>query len=389
MIARSLAAHSARAVQEALLRHGWDAMRAASAAGSVQPVAILLEQVPDDAIEALVIHNRKLGIDLLTGEGWVLLAGSRSRLAAFARPWVFPPHLVGLAQEVGLALPAERAETWVTARGAIALDHPILLGVLNVTPDSFSDGGRFLTVDAALEQADSLLAAGADLVDLGAESTRPEATPVDGEEESRRLLPVLSALVQRHPSLLVSVDTVKASVAQAALAAGAAVVNDVSGLRLDPDMGRTLAEAGAGAILMHSRGGPGGLATEGAGSYGQGVVNTVTRELRASVEVALTAGIAAERQVVDPGLGFGKTAEESLALLDGLGALGSLGRPVLVGPSRKRFLGTATGRPVEDRDRATAIACVMAFERGAQLFRVHEVRGVREALQLAVAVRQM
>lgn len=387
MIGRPLAAHSPRAVRDVLLRYGWDEVRADSAAVSVEAVVILLEQVPDDTVEALVRFNRQLGIDMLTGEGWVLLAGSRSRLAAFARPWTLPPELVEVAVAVGSALPGEPIVQWQTARGSLSLDRPRIAGILNITPDSFSDGGRHAEVSAAVAHAERMLEAGADLLDLGGESTRPGATPVTAQEEMARVIPVVEALMRRFPSLMISVDTVKSDVARAALAAGAAAINDVSALRLDPSMGAVIAGANAGVILMHSRGTVSDMASMDHADYGADPVGTVLTELRGSLETALAAGVLPAAIVLDPGLGFAKTAEQTLQLLDSLSALSSLNRPILVGPSRKRFLGLATGAALEDRDRATAVACVMAYERGARLFRVHEVPMTREALRLAAAVR--
>lgn len=387
MIGRPLAAHSPRAVRDLLLRYGWDETRADAAAGSVEPVAILLEQLPEASIEALVGFNRKLGLDVLTGEGWVLLAGSRSRLAAFARPWVLPPELVEIGTAIGLALPGERIPSWQTARGAVALDRPVVMGILNLTPDSFSDGGHYLAVDAALAHASFLLDAGADLLDLGGESTRPGAEPVSTEEEIRRVVPVVHALVRRHPEVFVSIDTVKSDVARQGMDGGAAIINDVSGFRLDPAMSRVAGQSRAGVILMHSRGNVGDMASTVQAEYGSDLMGAVAAELRGAIETATNAGVQPDCIVLDPGLGFSKTAEQTLALLDQVGSLRSLNRPILVGPSRKRFLGVASGRPLEDRDRATATACVMAYERGAQLFRVHNVGLTREALDVAAAVR--
>lgn len=387
MNARRLAAHSPRAVRDALLRHGWDEVRADAAAGSLDPVVVLLEDLASDTIEALVRHNRQLGLDLLTGEGWVLLAGSRSRLGVFARPWVLPPELVELGTAVGQALPSDSPQHWHTARAPLRLDHPVILGILNVTPDSFSDGGKFTGMDAALRHAGRLLEAGADIVDVGGESTRPGAEPVSAEIEIARVVPVVQALVHQFPQLLVSVDTVKAAVAEAALDAGAAIINDVSGLRLDPAMGSVVSRRQAGLVVMHSRGGVQEMARTELGDYGPDPVARIIGELGASLEHALAAGVAPDAIVLDPGLGFAKTAEQSLLLLDQLASLVALGRPVMVGPSRKRFLGVVTGRPVEDRDRATAAACVVAYDRGARLFRVHDVAMAREALTLAAAVQ--
>jgi dihydropteroate synthase len=208
---------------------------------------------------------------------------------------------------------------------------------------------------------------------------------VPAEEELRRVVPVIQALARSHPELVISVDTVKASVARAAIDAGAAVVNDVSALRLDPDMAATVAAARAGVILMHSRGSILEVSSYQHADYGGDVVGAVLAELRDALTQAVGAGIGPDATVIDPGFGFSKTAAQNLLLFDQLPALHALGRPVLVGPSRKRFLGAITGMPVEDRDRLTATACTMAYERGARLFRVHDVAAAREALALAHA----
>jgi dihydropteroate synthase len=284
-------------------------------------------------------------------------------------------------------MPGEPALAWRTARGPIALDRPVLIGILNVTPDSFSDGGRFVRPDAALAQAETLQQEGAAIVDVGGESTRPgRETDVPVEEELRRVVPVVQALVGAFPELIVSVDTVKAAVARAALDAGAAVVNDVSGFRLDRAMAATVAASGAGVILMHSRGSILELASYRYAEYGADLVGAVLRELGISVATAASAGIPTEAVVIDPGFGFAKTVDQNLMLFDQLAALQTLGRPVLVGPSRKRFLGEITGLSIDERDRVTAAACALAWERGARLFRIHSVGAAREALALAHGV---
>ncbi len=382
-----LALHSPRAVRDALRSHGWEELLAAAAAGGAHPLAFQLTGLDQGALEALVRFAGSLGLEVLTGEDWALLSGSRSRLSAFARPWTAPEGLADAAEQVGLALPGEPPISWRTARGPVPLDRPVLIGVLNVTPDSFSDGGRFVRPDVALEQADSLQREGAAIIDVGGESTRPgRETDVPLDEELRRVVPVVEALVRAFPRLIISVDTVKAAVARAALEAGAAVVNDVSAFRLDPAMAGTVAGSGAGVVLMHSRGSVLELASYRHAEYGNDLVGTVLRELGSAVSAAGAAGIPLDAIVIDPGLGFSKTVDQNLVLLDQLAALQSLGRPVLVGPSRKRFLGEITGLPVEDRDRVTAAACALAWERGARLFRVHAVGAAREALALSSAV---
>ncbi|MBA2458863.1 MAG: dihydropteroate synthase [Gemmatimonadales bacterium] len=285
-----------------------------------------------------------------------------------------------------MALPADPPELWRTARGPVPLDRPVLMGILNVTPDSFSDGGRFTGAAAALAHADALIEAGATIVDVGGESTRPGSEPVSLEEELRRVVPVIEALTRARPDLLISVDTVKAEVARQALDLGAAAVNDVTAFRLEPAMAKVVAAAGAGVVLMHSRGALLEIASYTHAEYPEGVVAEVLAELREAVFAATAAGVVPEAIAVDPGFGFSKTVEQNIQLFDQLAALQALGRPVVVGPSRKRFLGAVTGRPVEDRDRATAAACALAWGRGARLFRVHDVAAAREALAVASAV---
>jgi dihydropteroate synthase len=382
-----LALHSTGAVRGALRSHGWEDGLARASAGGIPPLAFHLTGLNQGALEALVRFGGGLGLEVVTGNDWAIVAGSRSRLSAFARPWTAPEPLVEVAVQVGLAMPAEPVLGWHTARGILQLDQPILVGILNVTPDSFSDGGRFAGPGRALAHAELLLRDGAAVIDVGGESTRPGRTDiVPAEEELRRVMPIVEGLVREHPQLNVSIDTVKSAVARAALDAGAAIVNDVSAFRFDSAMSRVAADAGAGAILMHSRGALLELASYQHADYGGDVVGGVLAELRERLSAAVEAGVPAGAIVLDPGFGFSKTVEQNVALFDQLSALQALGRPLLVGPSRKRFLGAVTGLPVEDRDRATAAACALAWERGARLFRVHAVAAAREALALAQAL---
>jgi dihydropteroate synthase len=382
-----LALHSTRAVRDALRAHGWDGGTAATTAEGAAAAAFHMTGLDDASLEALVHFGGRLGLEVLTGPGWALVAGSRSRLSAFARPWTVPEPLREAAMLVGLALPPEAPRAWRTAAGDVPLDPPVIVGILNVTPDSFSDGGAHAGVDAAIAHAERMLAEGAGILDLGGESTRPGRDGLVAEdEELARVLPVLEALVRRFPGVVVSIDTMKAGVARAALAAGAAAVNDVTAFRHDPGMADVVAGSDAGAILMHSRGPALEIASADRAEYGDDPVGMVLDELRQSLHSAAAAGIGAERIVLDPGLGFSKTAEQSLQVLDQLAAFASLGRPLLVGPSRKRFLGAATGREIAERDTATAAACALAWDRGARLFRVHDVAAARDALLLAHAL---
>lgn len=362
-------------------------MRADAAAQGMCAVAIELAGLDGSTILALVQHAGQLGLEIVTGEDWAVIGGTASRLGALARPWGIPPPLADIAGQVGPLLVPESPATWLTARGPIQLDRPVILGILNLTPDSFSDGGRYLSPAAALAQADQLLADGAAILDLGGESTRPGSEPVPESEELARVLPVLEALVRRHPGVPISVDTVKAGVARSALEAGAAIVNDVSAFRLDPAMALIAAQYGAGVVLMHSRGTVSTMARLDHAEYDPDVTTAVVAELRVALERAVAGGVPVEHIVLDPGLGFAKTAEQNLLLSDQLAALRTLGRPILVGPSRKRFLGSVTGRDIGARDVATAAACVVAYERGARLFRVHNVAATRDALAVVAAVR--
>ncbi|MCL7971204.1 MAG: dihydropteroate synthase [marine benthic group bacterium] len=274
-------------------------------------------------------------------------------------------------------------ERWTLRGTEVHVDRPILLGVLNLTPDSFSDGGRYPDTATALSRAEEMMESGADLIDVGGESTRPGARAVDAAEEWTRIGPVLRGLAERR--IPACVDTMKAAVAERAIDEGAVALNDVSGLNHDPALAEVAAKAGAGLILMHMRGTPGTMQTDL--QYAD-LMSEVADGLRRSTQIAGERGCRPEQLVVDPGIGFGKSAEGSLALIGGLDRLLDLGRPILVGPSRKSFIGKTLDLPVDERLEGTIAACVTALERGARLFRVHDVRAVRRALDLAWAIRK-
>lgn len=306
------------------------------------------------------------------------------------RSEVLPTDVQSLGGETGIGSTSgagPRSAIWATAVGPIPLDRPTIMGILNVTPDSFWDGGRHQGVTEALRHAERMLEEGADLLDVGGESTRPGASPVAAAEEQSRVVPVIEAILREWPWAVVSVDTVKAEVAAAALDAGAAVVNDVSGLRLDARMGATCAAAGAGVVLMHSRGTVDRMASYETAAYGGDPMGEVVDELIAAMDRARTGGVEDDAIVLDPGLGFSKRTAQSVAVLRQLDRLIALGRPVMVGPSRKRFLGElAGGLPADERLPGTVAACVAAWTAGARLFRVHDVAPVRAALAVAEAV---
>lgn len=283
---------------------------------------------------------------------------------------------------------------WCTARGNLALDNPVVFGILNVTPDSFSDGGLHASVEAAVVHALRMIADGAAVIDIGGESTRPGAVAVDADEEIARVVPVVRALLDATPSALISIDTSKAAVARAALEAGAAIVNDVSAFRIDPSLAEVVASSGAGVVLMHSRGGVADMASYTHAEYGD-VVADVRSSLCDVIRTANAAGITKDRIVIDPGLGFSKRTEHSVELLARLDEITSLGYPVLVGPSRKRFVGELSGggagsaaAPVSHRIDGTVAACCVALMKGARLFRVHDVANVSRGIAVAEAVRR-
>ena len=262
---------------------------------------------------------------------------------------------------------------------------PALFGILNVTPDSFSDGGDFLDPEAAARHAELLLDEGADAIDVGGESTRPGSDPVSEEEELRRVVPVVRSILEARPGAVVSVDTYRARTAEAALDAGARIVNDVTALRGDPRMAALVADAGCPVVLMHMLGEPKTMQREPR-------YDDVTQEVRdflgERAEYANAAGVDAENIVLDPGIGFGKTLAHNLTLLRRLDAIVGLGFPVLLGASRKRFIGAITGTEVaKGRVFGTVATTVLGYERGATLFRVHDVGANREALAVAEAVR--
>lgn len=265
----------------------------------------------------------------------------------------------------------------------IGLDaRPMLMGVVNVTPDSFFDGGRFLDPQAAVAHALRLVEEGADLLDIGAESTRPGATSVDEAEESRRLIPVVTA-VAKAVAVPISVDTSKAGVAKAALDAGAVIVNDVTALRGDPAMVELVAETGAGLVLMHMQGTP---RTMQEAPHYHDVVEEVGVFLAERARWAMERGVTKSQILLDPGVGFGKVLVHNLDLLARLRILTNLGFPLLVGLSRKGFIGQLLDRPVQDRAWGTAAAVALAVEQGANILRVHDVAAMRDVVKVAAAI---
>jgi len=277
-----------------------------------------------------------------------------------------------------------RTEAGVGALSDAVMDFTIM-GIVNVTPDSFSDGGRFFDPADAVTHGLLLEAEGAAILDVGGESTRPGADPVEADEESRRVVPVIEALVAAGVTARISVDTSKAEVTERALAAGATFVNDVTALRAAPEMAELAAAADAELCLMHMVGTP---RTMQAQAHYDDVVSEVKRFLEERVAFAVGHGVAEERIILDPGIGFGKSLAHNLELLRRMDELVALGRPVLVGTSRKSFIGALTGADADGRLSGTVATNVIAYERGARLFRVHDVRPNVDALTVTSATLQ-
>ena len=260
-----------------------------------------------------------------------------------------------------------------------------VMGILNVTPDSFSGDGLRVdakgALDRALAQARDFVDAGADILDVGGESTRPGATPLDADEEMARVLPVIAALAAEFPDLTISIDTFKSDVAAAALDAGAHIVNDVWGLRADPEMGRMVAERGAPVILMHNRSRPNDVIVDQLGGSYLGasyddLLADVAREMKGLAEGALAAGVARDQIVLDPGIGFGKTIQQNMALINHMDSFKALGYPILSGPSRKSFIGRVLDLPPDQRVEGTAATIALSIVRGADIVRVHDTRAM-------------
>lgn len=299
-----------------------------------------------------------------------------------------PFGLPALAAELSAVLNAfcSLPSAWVTPRREFTLARPLIMGILNLTPDSFSDGGLYTSPDSALEHALRMEAEGADIIDIGGESSRPGAAPVSAGEEARRIIPVIERL-SKISGCAISVDTWKSEVARPAVSAGAEIINDISGFGFDPDMAAVAAQSGAAAVLMHTAGRPDTMQRNTV--YGD-LMSEITAELQNSVARAVDAGVARNRIAIDPGIGFGKDLSGNLEILRRLGELKSLGLPILVGTSRKSFIGTVLGQvSASARLHGTAATVALSVANGASILRVHDVRAMRETADMARAVMQI
>jgi dihydropteroate synthase len=295
--------------------------------------------------------------------------------------------LPGLAEEIQKRIQNMNRKDFPLVMGDRTLnlgERTHIMGILNVTPDSFSDGGQFTDFDAAIAYALKMCEDGADIIDIGGESTRPGAEQISETDEVNRVIPLVEHLAQ-EPGMLISVDTYKAGVAKKALDAGARMVNDISGLRFDPDMAPLIAETGVPVVLMHIKGTPRDMQKD---PHYEDVVGEVIEALYESMEIALQAGVREEQIIVDPGIGFGKRLQDNLDILKHLREFKVLGRPVLLGTSRKSFIGTILDLPVEDRLEGTAATVSTAIINGAQIMRVHDVREMVHVARMTDAVIQ-
>jgi dihydropteroate synthase len=317
------------------------------------------------------------------GEGDVLIAGPLSCLEEMASRLIEEEghgQTIGGALEAALAGLRTHPDHLDLGDRTLSLAAPVLMGIVNVTPDSFSDGGHFLDPALAEDHARALALAGAGILDIGGESTRPGAPAIDEAEECRRVLPVLERLAD--VPVVLSIDTSKAMVAREAIDRGARLVNDVSGLRGDPLLAEVVAEKGCGLLVMHMRGTPRTMQVR---PHYDDLLGEVMRELRSSVRLALAKGVKRSALVIDPGFGFAKTTQHNLELLDRLHELSCLGLPLAIGTSRKSTLGFLTGRPPDERMIATAATTAMAVLRRALILRVHDVEAMRDAVAVARA----
>ena len=317
----------------------------------------------------------------------LILSGSPGQLKRFASAAAlhdgFPACLSGKIDS--LLDNYLRSDYKIDCRGNV-LDLGLrthVMGILNVTPDSFSDGGRFADAGKALAHARDMVAAGADIIDVGGESTRPGAAPLPEDEELRRIIPVIQRLAAEL-AVPISVDTYKSSVAEKALRAGASMVNDISGLRFSPDMASVAAEHGAAVVIMHIKGTPRDMQQNPA--YDD-VIAEITAYLEKGIGIALKAGVDREKVLIDPGIGFGKTFEHNLAILGRLDELRGLGRPIVLGTSRKKFIGAVLGIPApEERVLGTAATVALGIERGASVVRVHDVQHMAQVARMTDAI---
>lgn len=371
--------------------HGIDAM-----VPKMESVNVILEGIECKIANILKQEMLAIGGDVAVSRGSVscsidrtdaLIMGTWKQVGVLAEKLRTQPfgleRIGGRLKEILSHVKRERFTLKTPERTIEVGDRTLVMGILNVTPDSFSDGGKYMNREDALAQAVRMAEEGADMIDIGGESTRPGADPVPEEEEMDRVLPLIRELKKRI-TLPISIDTTKASVAQAAVDSGAEIINDVSAMRFDEDMAGVAARSGTLVVLMHMRGNP---KTMQAGdlSYAS-LMGDITEFLEERIQKALTEGISRENIIVDPGIGFGKSGDDNFTLIRHLGELKFLGCPILVGPSRKSFVGLVTGGEASERIEGTAAAVVASIMNGARIIRVHDVGFMKKVAQTADAI---
>lgn len=380
-----------------LKRIGVDPFGIVEMAPKMRTLCIHLPQLQCRQANVLKQEMLSLGGDAAVARGTVactvdrtdcVLIGTEKQLQRLCRK--LKPQPFGLAELAGdleelLYHCSVTPSVWRTSRRTLSLQRPLIMGILNVTPDSFSDGGQCGDPERAVERALQMEADGADIIDIGGESTRPGAAAVSIEEEMGRVIPVIERLSSAL-TCAISVDTWKSGVAERSLAAGAEIVNDISGLSFDPQMAGVVAAGGAGVVLMHTRGKPENMQQNTV--YGD-LMTEIAASLRSSLLLADEAGISRDHIALDPGIGFGKSAEGNLELVRRLSELSCFGLPILTGPSRKSFIGSVLGRcQADDRLFGTAAAVALSIANGAAIVRVHDVRAMRDVANVAHAVMQ-
>lgn len=386
-------ASEARAILE---RIGVDPYGIESMAPKMRHLNILLEGLTCRAANIIKQEMLSLGGDAAVARGSVgcsiektdaLLMGTRKQMERFAEKISFQPFGLGqMSQDIKRLLSDLDRDVFVFStpqREWVLGKRTLVMGVVNATPDSFSDGGRFANPEEAVRHGLRLAEEGADILDVGGESSRPGAAPVSPEEEIRRVVPVVEGLAGKVP-IPISVDTTKAQVARAALGAGAEIVNDISAMRFDGEMAAVAAEYGAVVVLMHMKGTPRDM-QKGDLSY-RDLCGEIMAYLRESIGRAVSGGVDPERIMIDPGIGFGKSTEDNLRLLKYLREFRSLGRPILVGTSRKAFIGRITGGEATDRLEGTAATVTAAIMNGAHVVRVHDVRFMKRVASMTDAI---
>lgn len=392
--ARLLHLHTTADAERELRRIGVDPGGIASMAAKTHTRCIHLSRLQCRQANILKQEMLALGGDAAVARGTVacgieatdvILIGTDKQLEKLRMKLRLQPFgLPSLAEELTLILQRVNSTPaiWRTSRGELSLARPLIMGILNVTPDSFSDGARHVEPRLAVERALRMLDEGADIIDIGGESTRPGAGTVPADEEVARIVPVIAELA-KQARCVISVDTWKSRVALEAMDAGADIINDISGLRFDPALAGIATRTGAGIVLMHTRGAPADMQRN---TVYNDLIGEVASGLRESVETALVAGVRRERIAIDPGIGFAKNCQGNLEILRRLPEFTSFGLPLLVGTSRKSFIGAISGRQVDDRLFGTAATVALAIANGASILRVHDVRAMRDVADMAHAI---